>query len=175
MKLKDIENQLAEASTEFYEILLKEVLSDISLFDEFMELVYEDKNPVSMRAAWLTFLVAEKYPELVFTHIPRLLEIIPEAKVDGVRRIGIKLLMLCYADLDEEQLGNLIEISFSFLENPKETISTRAYSLDILLMTTEKYPELIPEFIAVMETIMPEASVGLKHRCRKAMEKVKIH
>lgn len=173
MKIKDIENQLAEATPEFYDILLNEVLSNLSLFDEFMKLVYKDKNPISMRAAWLIYLVAEKHPELVHPHIQRLLETIPVAKVDGVRRIGLKLLMLCYGDLHEEQLGILIETCFNFLGNPKEAIAIRAFSLDIILKTTEKYPELIPEFTSVIETIMPEASVGLKQRCKKALEKLR--
>lgn len=171
--MASIEEQLVETSRKVTDIVTANIGDSQELFDETMELVYRDEPPISMRASWVVFFVCEKYPWLARPHIVKLLKFIPNASVDGTKRTALKLLADAMFELSEEHFGELADICFTFAEDPKEAIAIRAFSLDVLLNVRKKYPEITPELIAIMESIMPDGSRGLKNKCLKAIRKLR--
>lgn len=168
--MASIEEQLVETSRRVVDIVTANIGNSQELFDETMELVYRDEAPISMRASWVAFFVCEKYPWLARPHLVRLLKLLPNAKVDGTKRTALKLLSDAMFELSEAHFGELADICFTFAEDPKEAIAIRAFSLDILLNVRKKYPEIKPELIAIMESMMPDGSRGLKNKCSKAIK-----
>lgn len=168
-----IEEQLVITSKKVAEIVVKNIGSSQELFDETMELVYRDEHPVSMRAAWVAHFVVEKHPDIVKPHITRLAAILKPAKVDGVKRLALKMLMDSIYDLPEDTFGELADTCFDFAADPKQAIAVRAFALEVLFKVLKKYPEIKPELIAVMESMIPDGSKGLKNKCRRSIAKLK--
>jgi hypothetical protein len=171
--MASIEEQLVVTSKQVAEIVVANIGKNQDLFDETMELVYRDESPISMRAAWVANFVVEKHSFLVKPHIEKLAKILPQAKVDGVKRLALKMLMDSIYELPEDIFGELADTCFTFAEDPNQAIAVRAFSLDILLKVLETYPEIKPELIAVMESMMPDGSRGLKNKCYKTIKKLK--
>lgn len=165
-----IEQQLVESSRKLTDIIVHQIGSNQELFDEAMELMYRDTSPISMRAAWIAYLVIEKYPILAKPHYYRLIKILPDVKVDGVKRSALKILSGSINYITVDALGELADIAFTLAEDPKQAIAVKAFAIDILVIVAEKYPDIIPEIKAILEGIMPEASSGLKNKCYKLIK-----
>ena len=167
--MPNIEDLLVVSSKQMVEMLVVQIGNKQSLFDELMELMYRDTYPVSMRAAWVAIYVAEKHPELAYSHIPKICTILPDVKVDGVKRCILKILITTPYKFSDDDLGLLADITFTLATDPAQAIAVRAFSLDILLIVLKTYPEITPELIAVMESIIPDGSRGLKNKCIKTI------
>lgn len=170
--MPNIEDLLVVSSKQMVEMLVVQLGNTQSLFDELMEIMYRDVYPVSMRAAWVATYVAEKHPELAHPHIPKICSILPDVKVDGVKRCILKILMNTSYKFSDDDLGILADIAFTLASDPSQAIAVRAFSLDILLIVLKTYPEITPELIAVMESIIPDGSSGLKNKCIKTIKKL---
>lgn len=165
-----IEQQLVESSRKLTDIIVSQIGSDQDLFDETMELMYRDISPISMRAAWIAYLVTEKHPKLAKPHYYRLIKVLPNLKVDGVKRSALKILSGSMNVITEDALGELADIAFTLAEDPNQAIAVKAFAIDILVIVAKKYPDITPEIKAILEGIMPEASRGLKHKCHKLIK-----
>ncbi len=168
-----LETQLVESSRALTDLIVNDVYAHQERFDEIMELVYRDAYPVSMRAAWVAFLAFEKNPQLINPHLQKINHRLPLFKVDGVKRSALKILYEQMHLLDEEDFGLLADTAFTWAQSPKQAIAVRAFSIDILVKTAERYPEIIPELQALLETILPDGSAGLKNKCQKLLKKLK--
>lgn len=167
-----LENQLVESSRALTDLIVNNIYPHQERFDEIMELVYRDAYPVSMRAAWVAFLAFEKNPDLVISHLSIINEKLPYFKVDGVKRSALKILHNQMHLLDEDEFGLLADTAFEWAQSPRQPIAVRAFSIDILVRTSERYPEIIPELKALLETILPDGSAGLKNKCQKLLKKI---
>ncbi|QQS50820.1 MAG: hypothetical protein IPM71_14735 [Bacteroidota bacterium] len=169
-----LENQLVESSRALTDLIVNNIYQHQERFDEIMELVYRDAYPVSMRAAWAAYLAFEKNPDLTLSHLSLISEKLPHFKVDGVKRSALKILHDQMHLLDEDEFGLLADTAFEWAQSPRQPIAVRAFSIDILVRTSERYPEIIPELKALLETILPDGSAGLKNKCQKLIQKIKV-
>lgn len=171
--MSSLETQLIESSRVLTDIIVSNIGSNQEQFDELMELMYLDKYPISMRAAWAAYLVSEKAPQLVSPHLEKLINALPTAKVDGLKRSALKMLCNAAYDLSEESIGKLADIAFTFAEDANQAIAIRAFSIDIIMKVVKVYPDITNELIAILESIMPDGSKGLKNKCGKLLIKLR--
>lgn len=171
--MPSIAEQLVETSRRVADMVVDYIGSNQERFDEAMDLAYKDEKTISMRAIWVVGIAVEKHPQLIQPHIKKLVKILPEIKIDAVKRIALKMLGTTPYPIDEMLFGELADIAFNFAGDPNQTIATRAFSIDILMQVSQKYPEINPELIAVLETVLPDGSNGLKNKCAKALKKLK--
>jgi hypothetical protein len=164
-----IEKQLVESSRTLIDMVVASIGNNQELFDETMELMYLDKYPVSMRAAWIAYLVSNKFPQLVKPHLNRLMYTLKITKVDGVKRSILKMFIETPYKLSDEVYGELADIAFTFVQDQKQAIAVRAFSIDILLKVSKIYPEITNEIAAILEGILPDCSRGLKNKCQKIL------
>lgn len=165
--MNPIENQLVDSSRFIADAVVSNIGNNQELFDEAVALLLRDEYPISMRAARIVQLSAQKYPLLLEPHFLKFIEIIPRAKVDGVRRSLLAFFVETHLPEDEDQLGLLTDICFSFASDHNEAIAVRAYAVDILLKVIVRYPELKHELVEVLEKSIPLASPGLGGRFKK--------
>lgn len=173
--MSSIEEQLVVTSKKIADIVVSNIGNNQALFDETMELVYRDKHPVSMRAAWVANFVVEKHPGLIKPHIIKLAALLPKSEIDGVKRLALKMLKNSILELPEDVFGELADTCFTIAEDPKEAIAVRAFALDILFEVLKIYPEIKPELIAVMESMIPDGSKGIKNKCTKAIQQLRAN
>jgi hypothetical protein len=170
--MSSIEAQLVDSSRLLIDLVVANVGNDQKLFDEAVKTMVKDKYPISMRAARIVQFAALRHPNLLRNHIDSMILVLPISKVDGVKRSILKLFTETPVFINDDQLGRLTDCCFSFVQNPNESIAVRAFSIDILLKIIKKFPDLKPELIAILESILPDGSVGLKNKCRKLLKKL---
>jgi hypothetical protein len=170
--MNKIEAQLVDSSRIIADIVVANIGNDQELFDEAVSLMLRDTYPLSMRAARVIQLVAVKHPDLLRSNVDKFVKCLQTSKVDGVKRSVLKILSETPVYIGEELFGELADVSFQLAEDPKEAIAIRAFAIDILLKVVKKYPEVKPELRAILESMLPECSVGLKTKCRKILKKL---
>jgi hypothetical protein len=168
--MRNYEAKLVDSSRIVADMLVEDIGNDPVRFDEMLQIFLRDTYPLSMRAARVLALCAEKYPELIKPHIPKLFASLNDIKVEGVRRGLINMLCPFVKDLTEDELGLLTDKAFIWLSDPKEAIAIRYYSIEILKQIVIMYPDLVQEFIPILLEINKNGSPGLVSASRQTME-----
>ena len=139
-------------------------------FNEVVDYSLTNEYPVAMRAARVAQLCAEKHPSLAVSNLERIIEFLPKAKIDGVKRCYIKLFTenVAISELEKlKNLGILLDMGFQWVLNPKEAIAIRAFSLYLLNKLSKIEPDINIELLAVLEKCSIEDSPGMISVTRK--------
>jgi hypothetical protein len=168
--MQNYESKLIDSSRMIADIMTADILDDQERFDEMFSLALKDEYPLSMRAARIVELSTNKYPQLINSHINELIDTIEKSKIDGVKRSFLKILVEHTFISDEILQGRLVNIAFSLLENNKEAIAIRAFSIDILFKFTKLFPELKSELIPMLQSISIDSSKGMQSKCTKILK-----
>jgi hypothetical protein len=167
------ESKLVDSSRMIAEILTADIANEQERFDEMFELALLDKYPISMRAARIVTLCHYKNRKLILPHLYKILESVETTKVDGVKRSFLKILSETPLPPDENFQVRLVDLSFSFVQNNKEAIAVRAFSIDILIKLSKTYPDLKSELIPMLQNMVEDSSKGLQSKCSKILRKMK--
>lgn len=168
--LKDI--LLNDLSRKHAESIAAMTLKKPAIFDELWEIALSDEYPVNWRAAWVMDGIWERSPEIVRPFVPKMWALLPQLKVDGVKREFLKIISESPLPEDEERLGILLGICFDWLNVAGEAIAVRVYSMQILFNISRKIPEIIPELKTTIEVAMQEGSPAVLSRGRKILQKL---
>ena len=170
--MRKYESKLVASSRLIADMLVNDIGQDQERFNEMFGLALLDRYPLSMRASRIVALCAEKYPALVTSSLPLLFNKLAALKVDGVRRGFLKILAELPLSLDEEQTGILADLAFTWLEDPKESVAVRYYSMEILLHICLKFPELSQELLYLLKNLHYEGTPGIVSRSRAIIKEL---
>ncbi len=171
--MHDYELKLVDSSRLLADILVNDIGNNPERFEEMMNLSLRDEYPLSMRAARVIALVIESYPDLVYPYIPIMISRLSQLKTEGVRRGFLKVLSEQPFPYDEEQMGILTDIAFTWLSDPKEAVSIRYYSIEILLNVSKKYPEIQNELKSILNELLEDGSSGLQAKSTMVLKYLK--
>ena len=166
--------KLFDSSRRLADILTQEIGYSQEKFDELMTVAYSDEYPLSMRAARIAYMCGCNYPFLFIPHIPRILNVLPHLKTEGVIRGFLKTFAELQLPLNDEDQGYLADMAFELANDVKKPIALRVYSLDILMKLCEQYPDLIPELLAIIDNFEINGSAALAVKRRRILKKIKI-
>ncbi|MBN1597101.1 MAG: hypothetical protein JW894_02310 [Bacteroidales bacterium] len=172
--MQNYESKLVESSKKLSDIMISDIGDDPERFLEMYRLAVRDEYPLSMRAGGIIAKIANKHVCTVQKLIPEIIEILPSIKVEGVKRGFLKMLIELPLEIDEDLSGQLADLAFEWISDSKQAIAIRAYSMDIIYNFSLKYHEIVPEFIAVLDEVGRNGSAGLKQRCRKMIDQLKM-
>lgn len=145
-------------------------------FNQLVDYSLTNDYPVAMRAARAAQLCAEKHPSMAVSNLERIIDFLPQAKIDGVKRCYIKLFTVNVAKSELEKLHNLgilLDLGFQWVLNPKEAIAIRAFSLYLLDKLSKIEPDINIELLAVLEKCSIEDSPGMISVTRKLIPLVR--
>jgi len=137
-------------------------------FDELMRLFLEEEYRVTQRAAWVVQFAAEAHPKLLKKHLKKVVENLNNPVNDAVKRNTLRILQ--FWDLPENLQGIAAEICFGFLDDPKEAVAIRVFSMTVLYNICVKEPELANELRLVIEDHLPHGTAGFKSRGKKTLK-----
>jgi hypothetical protein len=141
------------------------------MFDELFKIVISNREPISRRAIWSLDYCIEKSPELLKNSQKiRLIEMLESFCHEGLQRHCLRI--LARYEIPESHLGKLINICFDILLNPKSSIASKAWSMEILYDFSLKEPEIKPELIAAIEFQKETKSAGIKNKIGKMLKKL---
>lgn len=166
MDLKDL---LSDSSRKTIDIAVAFISDNPQRFEKVLDFAMQDEDQYAMRAARVINLVALKYPSLIQPHLSKLIINLDKFRNNGLRRGVLKTISEQPFGYDEDVLGKLVDVCFTWFNDPGEEIAVKVYALDVLYRTSTFFPEIKPELISSIENELPRASKGVHSRGLKML------
>ena len=140
-------------------------------FAELVDLFLKGPYRVTQRAAWPLSICVEHHPEIVKPHLKRLLKNLKQPVLhNAVKRNTIRLLQ--FIEVPKSLHGEVATLCFDYLQDNKEAIAVRAFSMTVLANIAKTNPDLKRELIMILEDILPYGSAGLISRARNTIKQL---
>jgi len=147
--------------------------NDAEQFKELIDIAYQAKSPLCMRAARVADACCERNPELIRPYLAKMMKDLSGIRDMAVKRVFMHILIRHSMVDDEEAMGMLVDTLFRWMQDDSQAISVRAYSLVILENVAKQYPELKSELAAVLEETLPYwDSTGLQTLGKKTIKRL---
>ena len=135
-----------------------------------LDLILEEKDPISWRAAWVLDGCDELHPGLVEDRIPGIVQRLPDLESTGALRSLLR--MLCRYGIPEEQQGLLIDLCFGYMVSELYPVAVKVHAMQVIYQHTLLYPELKEELQTVIEDQLENNSVGFRSRGRRILRQL---
>lgn len=148
------------------------VLADTELFKPLFNMVLRDAEPLSRRAIWIMDYVVEAQPQLLNNaYLIKLVDNLNNYSHEALIRHSLRI--IARHKIPESQQGKLLNSCFDYLIDPKTSIASKAWSMDIIYDFSEEEPVLKQELIMAIEINLEHASPGIKNKASKMLKKLK--
>ena len=168
-----LESILIHTPREIRQAALKYLKERPDKIEALIEMSFSDSQPVGWRSAWvlsdlvkMDLSVREKVQSLS----SRIVASFPRFNSPGQVREFLKIIQLI--NVEDNDMGILIDLCFNWLLDRKSDQSFRVYSMQIIFDYSKKEPDLLPELKAILEQEMEFAKPGFKSRGRKILKKI---
>jgi hypothetical protein len=151
----DFQSILSDSSRSLMDYTAAMVGDDACLFKEALDLAYQQKSPLCMRAARVVDLSCERNPELVRPYLVDMVKDLPMLNDMAVKRVFMHILIRHSWVEDEEAMGKLVDTLFKWLIDDTQAVAIKAYAMAILENITHVLPDLKGELIVVLEETIP--------------------
>jgi hypothetical protein len=152
------------------DIVVDKIMEDPDRLEEVWKLTTKDAYPLSMRAARVIWLLAKKQPQMIEPYIPEMVQRLKVLKTTGVKRNFINILSVL--PIPVKYTGILFEMCLGWIDATNESIAVKANAMSILYTISNTEPELKPELIAILESLIPSESSGIEARADKLLAKL---
>lgn len=156
---KNVQNQLVEYC-----------LTSEKRFAELMQLFFDENLRICHYASNPILSLLKKRPEWLSPYFSKMLAGLAQAKHDSYIRNTLRIWQ--FHKIPEEHIGEIYERCFEYLNNPKQAVAIRVFSMTILGNIAAHYPELTPELIEMIKLYYPQGSAGYKSRAKKVLAKL---
>lgn len=147
-------------------VIVNKILEDKTPFSDLLDILLLPP-PISTRFSWLLGSLSECESTFLGEILPFIVENKTHIQVSDINRVLAKQCYICSPNLPENLEGQLIDDLFGYLMDKGETISTKDYAMKALQKITAKYPDLKPELITVLNSLIESHSGGIKKRAEK--------
>lgn len=144
--------------------------SDPDRFSALITLFLHDEYRVVQRAAWAINIAGERCPELLPPHLASLITRMTVPGIPAaVKRNIVRLLQTI--PIPEALHGQVIHCCFCFLEDEKETVAVRAFSMTVLARLAVVYPDIINDIrLLINHALEKPATPGFRSRAGKTLQ-----
>ncbi|MFT5165164.1 MAG: hypothetical protein ACI8P3_000388 [Saprospiraceae bacterium] len=151
--------------------IVRYIGTDHERFKALMDLFLGKDNRLSQRASWAVGFCGLAHPELIYPHLKQMLANLDKPVHDAIKRNTVRIL----ADMDypEDMLGEIADVSFRLLDDPKEAVAVRIFSMSVCLNITKREPDLANELKIILEDHYPHGSAGFKSRAKKILKELR--
>jgi hypothetical protein len=174
MSLQKLKSMLLSGNGRFNVNLVANYIgADQELFNQLMELIHHGKQPVPQRASWVMTAVTDKYKWMIMPHLLDIAERLPRYSSVHPALARNTLRQLAQIDLPEELMGKIFDCCYNFLNDTKQPIAIRVFSMQVLYNISVKEPGLQGELKLIIESQLEDASTGFANRAGKLLKKMK--
>ncbi len=140
-------------------------------FKNLMDLFFDEDLRISQRASWPVGYCAEAHPELILPYLKKMIANIDNPVHNAVKRNTIRILSVI--DLPEDLMGEAVDKCFRILDDPKEAIAMRVFSMSVCFNITKREPDLANELKVIIEDHYPHGSAGFKSRANRILKELR--
>lgn len=145
--------------------------SDGERFKALMSLFLGKDSRISQRASWAVGFCGLAHPELIYPYLQQMLTLLDEPVHDAIKRNTVRI--LAEMDYPEDMLGEIADVCFRLLDDPKQAAAIRIFSMSVCFNITKQEPDLANELRIILEDHYPHGSAGFKSRARKIMKELR--
>jgi len=146
--------------------------NDRKKFSTLVEAFLNSEYRITQRAAWPLSHAVKQHPELIKPHLKKIITNLKKPKIhDAVKRNTVRLLQ--FISIPKSLHGIALNNCFKLLQDKKEPIAIKVFSMTVLANITQHYPELKGELITVIEDQMPYGSAGFISRGKKVLKQLR--
>ncbi len=143
------------------------------LFQKLIDYSYSPDKKLAFRASWTLSKVCDKFPELIYPHLTKIIEGIDTIDNESTRRSFLRILsMTDLRKISKQHQGILADHCFNALNSGFSAIAIKAYSMEIIYRLALIYPELANELAASINMLQGEGSAGVIARGRIILKKL---
>ncbi len=162
----DIRTQLlSELSRDNIDFTIHMLGNDPVPFKELVNFIFNDPDPLPMRASWVMEGITAQYPEMILPYIGMLIRNFRKYTHPGTRRNLLKI--FSRMEIPEKYHGILLDICFDWLTAEDRTVAEKVYAMQIIANHLKLYPELINEFVEILNDQVPKNSPGFASRAKQ--------
>ena len=179
--LKEL-NAIQDSGRESRVKVTKKVLKDQELFQSLIEIAFEQKNDLSVKAIWVLELVCEKRLDWLAFNLTYFIESLPTIIHDesAIRSIA-KICNLVAQDynskfespikltITQDQVSQMIETGFDWLLSDYK-VATKAHAMETLYYLGIKTGWIHYELKMIIEKNLPAESPGYATRAKKVLD-----
>ena len=125
---------------------------DPKRFAVLMDLVLRGTSREAQLASWPMSIACEAHPELGGLWVKKMLNLLDRPMHPAVHRKMIRAMQFC--SLPKPMHGAITDRMFTIMQDPSQTIASRAFSITVGLRMVAQYPELASEFKLVLEEVL---------------------
>lgn len=140
-------------------------------YGELMHCFFEEERKVSDRAAQIISLIFDRHPQLIAPYVDSIISKLEESDLSTChKRIITRILQ--YTEIPPIYFARILNICFSYLEDPREAITVRVFSMTVLHNVSKYYPEIKNELLILIQNVLeePNSSPGIKNRGTKIVK-----
>lgn len=146
--------------------------TDKKRFGYLINVFFNGTYRLSQRASWPLSFCIEQHPKLVKPHLKKLISGLKKPDLSDASKRN-KLRLLQFVSVPRPLQGITSQICFDFLQNRKEPIAVRVFSMTVLANLVEKQPGLKSELRIIIEDELPYGSAGFLSRGKKLLKRLK--
>lgn len=150
--------------------ILDAIAKNPAFIDDLMACFFDANLRICQRAAWPLGDLGEKYPELIIPYLPEMIKNLAHPKHDAIIRNTVRTWQ--YMKIPEAYQGDIFEICFNYIIDPKIPIASRAFSMTVCANICKDIPELKDELILAIEDQLEFGSAGIVSRGRKIIKEL---
>lgn len=168
----DLEAQiLHEHSRANCDTIVNWIGSSQKKFDQLFRLFLHGESLVTQRAAWPVSYAVRNHPHFIHNHFSSLLDNLSRPGIhNAIRRNTMRLLQ--DITIPEQYQGQVMDISFNYIIDPKEKVAVKAFSLTVLGNMLQQYPEIGPEIKLVIEDQLNNQTAAFYSRAKKLLHQL---
>ena len=174
--MSELRNLILQEYSKTHSAFVAQVLKQKSeLIPELLQIIYQEEEPVSRRAAWALRLLFDDSPNMIKDYVDDLishLEVLHTAPI-----LRALLAIISKSKIDEKWYAYLLQYTSDVIISSKTEIAVKAFSMDIFFQIAKTQTDLFYELEQMIELIYPESSRGIQNKCRnitKWIEKIRL-
>ena len=143
------------------------------IFSKLLDYSFSDDKKLAFHASWTLTKVCDKYPEIIFPHLTKIIESLDKIDNESAQRSFLRIISLTnMSRIGTKHHGILADHCFNALRSGFSAIAIKAYSMEALYKLALIYPELANELSATINMLQGEGSAGIIARGRIILKKL---
>jgi len=161
---------LGELSRRNADYLALYIGDDQYKFRELMEFVFQGKEPLSFRAAWVATLIADKHKNWCVPYLEPIILNLEKFEHTGTSRSLLR--MMSDMVIPEILQGRLYDICYRWLLDRHTAVAVKVYCMQIMYNISVAEPDLRHELRILLDELTDDESPGIRSRSRQLMRKL---
>ncbi|MFT4094548.1 MAG: hypothetical protein QM640_13015 [Niabella sp.] len=137
-----------------------------------LNLSLNSESRIVQRAAWPLSYCVINHPQLIKKHYPQIIALLSAPNQHAAVKRNILRLLDQIPQIPRACHGQIMDICFQIVEDPKEAIAPQAFALGILQKLSRIYPEIKPELKLIIGERIDHTTAAFKSRAKKILKEI---